>query len=166
MTTNILTATPEELAKQFPITDRPFAVWYDSVGGNLKWAVNNDVGEARQEFADMATALKTANKNRIKLILQLVNDLPEPVPFATKEPVPISAMTRNLHDASDKLVEVKALANFVQSISLNLHDGQALTLQPAQLSGFYYVLENIIDRAKEAEDLIYAARKQPERGVT
>ncbi|OGS97715.1 MAG: hypothetical protein A3K04_09645 [Gallionellales bacterium RBG_16_56_9] len=63
MATNNSTATtPEELAEQFPITTRPFAVWYNSDPGadHRKWAVNDESGDAIKEFADMATALKTA----------------------------------------------------------------------------------------------------------
>jgi hypothetical protein len=69
---------------------------------------------------------------------------------------------RALLEANDKLTEAKALASFVQSISLNGTATDGLLLQPAQLTGFYYVLENMIDRIKEAEDFINAARKQPE----
>lgn len=59
----ILTATtPEELAKQFPSTVRPFAVWYNDAPGcdSRKWAVNDESGTPTQEFEDMATALKAA----------------------------------------------------------------------------------------------------------
>lgn len=63
MATNNSTATtPEEFAEQFPCTARPFAVWYnpDPNANHLKWAVNNESGEASEEFEDMATALKAA----------------------------------------------------------------------------------------------------------
>lgn len=55
--------TPEEFAAQFPITARPFAVWYNAepeAVNNRPWALNDDSGEASQEFDDMATALKRA----------------------------------------------------------------------------------------------------------
>lgn len=59
---NSTATTPEELAEQFPITDRPFAVWYNATPevDHLKWAVNGMDGEAVEDFADMATALKAA----------------------------------------------------------------------------------------------------------
>lgn len=64
MATNDFTATtPEELAKQFPITGRPFAIWYNAepeAVNNRPWAVNDESGEASQEFDDLATALKAA----------------------------------------------------------------------------------------------------------
>ena len=37
-----------------------------------------------------------------------------------------------------------------------------LHLQPGQVTGFYYAMQNTIDRIKEAETLIDTARKQPE----
>jgi len=67
-----------------------------------------------------------------------------------------------LLEAVDKLDEAKALATFVQSISLNARAGEAVILQPAQLTGFYYVMKNAIDLIKEAEALIETVRKQPE----
>jgi len=63
MAASILTATtPEELAKQFPQTARPFAVWYNDDPGcdSRKWAVNDESGMPTQEFEDMGMALKAA----------------------------------------------------------------------------------------------------------
>src|SRR5450759_4240520 len=66
MTTNNSTATtPEELAAQFPITTRPFAIWYgqdpEVTGRPLRhWVVNDEQGEGNESFEDMATALRTA----------------------------------------------------------------------------------------------------------
>lgn len=67
-----------------------------------------------------------------------------------------------LLETVDKLDEAKALAAFVQSISLNMRAGEEVTLQPAQLTGFCYVMKNVIDLIKEAESLIETVRKQPE----
>lgn len=61
MAFDILTATPEELEKQFPSTARPFAVFYYSDAENGKyWNVNNENGVPTAEFEDFAEALKVA----------------------------------------------------------------------------------------------------------
>lgn len=63
MATNDSTATtPEELAEQFPGTNRPFAVWCNSDPrvDHRKWAVNGEDGEACADFEDVAQALKAA----------------------------------------------------------------------------------------------------------
>ena len=61
--TNFTAATPEEFAEQFPITGRPFAVWYyPEAENNRNWQVNAEDGCAPKEFKDMATALKAAAK--------------------------------------------------------------------------------------------------------
>lgn len=52
---NSTATTPEELAKQFPCTGSPFAVWCNTEAGI--W-VNDENGEATTEFADMDTALR------------------------------------------------------------------------------------------------------------
>lgn len=54
--------THEELAEQFPPTNRPFAVWHNSAPevDNNKWVVNGEDGEACADFADLAKALKAA----------------------------------------------------------------------------------------------------------
>lgn len=98
-----------------------------------------------------------------RVVCQMAEALPDMPPdvFANKA-VPIPASTRNLLDAADKLREAAYMAEFIQSISLNVpHDG-AVTLQPGQLSGFYFAMKNTIDRIKEAEALIDMARNQPE----
>jgi hypothetical protein len=98
-----------------------------------------------------------------RVICQMAEALPDIPPdvFVNKaEPVPAS--TRNLLDAADKLREAAYMAEFIQSISLNVpHDGVVI-LQPGQLSGFYFAMKNTIDRIKEAEVLIDTARSQPE----
>ena len=71
----------------------------------------------------------------------------------------------NLLKAIDKLDEAKAVAHFVQSIGVNGRRDDSLTLQPSQLTGFYYVMQNAIDLIKEAEALIDTARAQPEAFV-
>lgn len=60
---NSTATTPEELAEQFPCTARPWAVWYNPAPeavNNRPWAVNDESGEASQEFDDLATALRRA----------------------------------------------------------------------------------------------------------
>lgn len=58
---NSTATTHEELAEQFPTTNRPFAVWYHQESDdNLRWCVNDDSGHATKEFAELATALKAA----------------------------------------------------------------------------------------------------------
>jgi hypothetical protein len=104
-------------------------------------------------------------KKRIfnQVICRMAEALPEvsPEKYAMKEPEPIPAHTKNLMAAADKLREAAYLAEFIQSISLNANGG-GLLLQPGQVTGFYYAMENTIDRIKEAEALIDAARKEPE----
>lgn len=66
----------------------------------------------------------------------------------------------DLINATDKLDEAKALAHFIQSISLNVPSDGTITLQPVQLSGFYFAMQNMIDRINEANALIETAMKQ------
>jgi len=106
------------------------------------------------------------SKTRIfnQVICRMAEALPEvpPEKYAMKEPEPIPAHTKSLMAAADKLREAAYLAEFIQSISLNVPHGGELLLQPGQVTGFYYAMENTIDRIKEAEALIDEARKQPE----
>lgn len=63
MATNNSTATPKELAAQFPDSNRPFAVWYNPAQeGEKHWVVNGHTCEEIAKFDDMATALKHAAK--------------------------------------------------------------------------------------------------------
>jgi len=98
-----------------------------------------------------------------RVISQMAEALPEYQPEAPKEKgEPEFAGAQNLRDALDKLREAAYVAEFVQSISLNVpHDG-TVTLQPGQLAGFYLAMNDTIDRIKSAEVLIDAAMKQPE----
>ena len=70
------------------------------------------------------------------------------------------AYVRNLCDASDKLSEAAYLAEFIQSISLNVPRDGTITLQPGQLAGFYHAMSNTIDRIREAGVLIDTAMAQ------
>lgn len=125
-----------------------------------------------EEFADVQSQLermmgsaddKTKRLIFNRLIRQLAEVLPEPPPESfAKEPKPISSINRNLLDATDKLHEAACLAEFIQSISLNVPHNGGILLQPGQVTGFYYAMGSTIDRIKEAEVLITAARKQPE----
>ncbi|GEM_PF-5814099 len=126
--------------------------------------------EQQAELADiqsrLATLMATAQDDKSKrqifkqIIVPLADSLPE-VPLA-KEPAPLSASAQCLFDANDKLREASAMASFVQSISLNVKHDDALLLQPEQLTGFYFVMQNTIDRIREADTLIDKARTQPE----
>lgn len=68
----------------------------------------------------------------------------------------------HLLEAVEKLDKAVALTEFVQSISLNGRPEASLVLQPAQLTGFYYVMQNAIDLIKEAGALIETTRHPPE----
>jgi hypothetical protein len=107
---------------------------------------------------------KTKKRIFNQVILKLTDALPD-LPPETHTKVTDPAATNNhsnLLHAVDKLREAGCLAEFIQSISLNgPHDG-SLHLQPAQLAGFCYAMQNTIDRIKEAETLIDAVRTQPE----
>ena len=98
-----------------------------------------------------------------RVVCQLAEALPDVPPEApAKEAEPMSPSTRNLFDAADKLREAAYLAEFIQSISLNVPPDGEILLQPGQVTGFYYAMKNTIDRIKEAETLIDTAMKQPE----
>lgn len=59
-----LTADAEsQLAKEFPINCDPFSVFY-SVGTGLKWAINDEEGEAIAESANYDDAVKISNAFR------------------------------------------------------------------------------------------------------
>ena len=126
--------------------------------------------EQQAELADiqarlatlMANAQDDKSKKQIfnRIMVPLADSLPD-VPLV-KEPAPLSASDRCLFDANDKLREAASVAEFVQSLSLNATPDGALILQPGQLTGFYFVMKNTIDRIREAEALVDQARKQPE----
>ncbi|MDO9011949.1 MAG: hypothetical protein Q7U78_09115 [Gallionella sp.] len=95
-----------------------------------------------------------------RVVCRMADALPEAPSERLKEAEPASH--QSLRDATDKLSEAVYLAEFIQSISLNVpHDG-SIILQPGQLTGFYYAMQNTIDRIKEAEVLIDTAMKQPD----
>ncbi len=64
---NSTATTPEELAEQFPITNRPFAVWYNSSPGvdHRKWAVNDEDGNAIVSLPNYEDARTIANALRV-----------------------------------------------------------------------------------------------------
>lgn len=133
----------------------------DSTAGS---AIPEELAGVQSQLAQMMGSGNDKTKRLIfnRVVCQLAEVLPElpPETFAI-EPKPISASDQNLLDASDKLREAACMAEFIQSISLNVpHDGTIL-LQPGQVTGFYYAMENTIDRIKEAEVLIDTAMKQP-----
>ena len=128
--------------------------------------------EQRAELADiqarlatlMANAQDDKSKQRIfnQIVMPLTESLPDVPPVKDKEPAPLSDCARCLLDANDKLREAAYLAEFIQSISLNVPRDGGITLQGGQLTGLYYAMKNTIDRIREAETLIDEARKQPE----
>ena len=216
-TDNHTATTPEEFAKLFPETRRPFAVWFNSDPECLNWAVNDAQGDDKA-FEDMETAFKMAEEmgkewgdearsqalvianlrggnttanpenatelanilDRLKLMMneaddksksqifnraisQIAGALPKlPQEGFAKKDIPEPANDRSLRDASDQLREAAGLAEFVQSISLNVSRDGSVTLQPGQLFGFYLAMQDTIGRIQKAEALINEARKQPE----
>ncbi len=129
-------------------------------------AIPEELAGVQSQLERMMGSVDDETKKLIfrRLLLQLVEVLPEPPPktFA-KEPEPMLASSSlNLLHASDKLCEASHLAEFVQSISLNLsHDGE-INLQPRQVTGFYYAMKHVIDVIEEANALIDKARAEPE----
>jgi hypothetical protein len=113
----------------------------------------------------MMSGADDKNKSQIfnRVISQIAGALPElPQEGFAKKAIPEPTNDRNLRDASDQLREAAGLAEFVQSISLNVsHDGSVI-LQPGQLFGFYIAMQDTITRIQKAEKLIDEARKEPE----
>jgi hypothetical protein len=70
--------------------------------------------------------------------------------------------TRNkpldLIDAIDILSEARSLSEFVQSIAINAPSNESVTLSAQQLSGFGYAMQDVIDRVKEAEEIVDGLR--------
>lgn len=64
--------------------------------------------------------------------------------------------------AGDKLSEARTLVCFMQTVTLVVRPDQAVLLQPSQLTGLYFVMQNAIERIKEAEDLIASNMKKAE----
>lgn len=128
-------------------------------------AIPEELAGVQSQLEQMMGSVDDKTKRLIfnRLVLQLAEVLPEPAPESfAKEPKPISAVDRNLIDATDKLHEAAYLAEFIQSISLNVPHNGGILLHPGQVTGFYYAMKNTIDRIKEADVLITAAREQPE----
>ncbi|MEJ1958362.1 MAG: hypothetical protein WDM70_01985 [Nitrosomonadales bacterium] len=141
----------------------------DATPEKLTAVAGTDCGAELSGVQDILDRIMSSGDDKTKkqifnrVICQLAGALPDLPPEAlAKEPKPISVGTRNLFDASDKLREAAYLAEFIQSISLIVPHDEAVLLQPGQLTGFYYAMQNTIDRIKEAEVLIDAARTQPE----
>lgn len=61
-----------------------------------------------------------------------------------------------LLDVADILAEARALAAFVQSIAVNVGHKNSILLNPDQLDGMSYAMQDIIDRIKCAESAIWA----------
>jgi len=59
-----------------------------------------------------------------------------------------------LIDAIDSLSEARCLAYFIQGTAINAPCKQSVTLTAQQLSGFGYAIQGVIDRVKDAEEII------------
>lgn len=109
---NSTATTPEELAKQFPITGRPFAVWYDpqlEVSAR-PWVVNNESGDACDEFFfDLNTALKVAAE-RGKEWADEARIQAQALAEAIKEDANKNGAVATLNDVRSTLMEVQGTA--------------------------------------------------------
>jgi len=126
--------------------------------------------EQQADLADIQAKLAALmanaqdDKSKKQLFNAIMQPLAESLPDVPSEkaPTPLLASTQCLSAASEKLSEAAYLAEFIQTSSLNVpHDGELL-LQRGQVTGFYFAMQNTIDRINEAEALIDEARKQPE----
>lgn len=146
-TSSINNETPETLEGKFPCNCNPYSVWYNKTaweeGSNDVWAINDSNGNGYLDFQNYEKAIDIADALKIRDQLYLRS-------YAKEQ--------GGLNGAVDKLNEAAYLAEFIQSISLNVPSDGALELQPAQLTGFYFAMQNTIDRIREAASLISAAR--------
>lgn len=128
-------------------------------------AIPEELAGVQSQLEQMMGSADDKTKRLIfkRLISQLAEVLPEPSPeFCVKEPEPMSASTRNLLDATEKLSEASHLAEFIQSISLNTPKDGEINLHPGQTTGFYYAMKHVITRIREADELLSKARAKPE----
>lgn len=162
--------TSEEFARLFPDTNRPFAVYYTThpEAGDCRWCINDEDGTPLNQIEDMEVAFKLAEekgkewREEARLQELAIAKLREGNTAATVDNDSLPANAKNLRDACDELREAAGLAEFVQSISLNVSSDGSVTLQPGQLFGFYIAMQDTIDRIQKAEALINEARNQPE----
>lgn len=60
-------ATPEQLAEQFPCNENPFGVWYDIDGDPLnRWVTNDQNGDSIADVASYEVAIVIADALRIR----------------------------------------------------------------------------------------------------
>lgn len=60
------TATPEQLAEQFPCNTDPFGVWYNQDEESYTWAVNDENGDGISNAMHYETALIVSEALRIR----------------------------------------------------------------------------------------------------
>lgn len=57
-------------------------------------------------------------------------------------------------NALDTLESAAKVAQFVQGITLRVDQGGGVHLHSGEVSGLYYVMQNLIDRINKAKDLM------------
>ena len=137
----------------------------DSTAGSTTPDRNSELSDVQARLLRMMSSGDDRTKRQIfnQVICLMTDALPALPPEAASEKTePVAVRTRDLLDASDKLREACYLAEFIQTISLNGPRDSAVTLQPGQLTGFYFAMQNTIDRIREAEALIDAVRNPSE----
>jgi hypothetical protein len=133
-TDNHTSTTHEEFARLFPITGRPFAVWYsdDPSAKGCNWTVNGEDGEGREDFEDMQIAFNTSAEWGKEWETE-----------ARKQALAIANLSSNsnaesksdnkynyaLLNATDKFEEIIALAHLIQSVLI-----AAASSQPKETS--------------------------------
>lgn len=59
-----------------------------------------------------------------------------------------------LREACDLIAQATSQAEFIQSIALTAEADKELVLEPRQVTGLYYSLQDLVDRLRKAEILI------------
>ncbi len=127
----------------------------------LKEEFNNaELNDIRGRLAEMMGNGDEKTKRLIfnQVICGMTVLLPEPelssvVPLK-QAPSTVTLNWSDWSDADTKLSEASYLAEFIQSISLNVRAGECVTLQPGQLTGFYFAMQSAMDRIAEARALL------------
>lgn len=65
-----------------------------------------------------------------------------------------TALDYSMNDVRDTLSEARAVATFVQGITLVSGPVRDLHLSAGQVSGLFYTMEDLIDRIRRAEDML------------
>ncbi|SOD40561.1 hypothetical protein [Nitrosovibrio sp. Nv4] len=74
-------------------------------------------------------------------------------PVTSRHPI------HDLNNAMDLLSQARHLADFVQSITLSPRPDEGLHLLPGQLSGLFYVMQDLMDRIEKASSLLGDVRE-------